>query len=258
MRAALVAVVLCGACASGRTHDAIDATGGDGDAMELDAADDGGGDDAPAIDAAMIDGAAIDGAVTDAAMIDARPIDAPAIDAPTDAAIDAAPCTPTWHDVLGNGGFDTNVVPWTVASTTSNPILRPSASMPFAAQAGGFAAEFGADNNATDVLVQTVTIPAAATGLRVRGYQCFVTEDFTGATDTFAVTLETPAGQILEPLLTTDNSAVAPLCIWTPFTWTSVGAHAGATVVLRLRGRTNLVFLTRFVVDTMSLEWLGC
>ena len=45
---------------------------------------------------------------------------------------------------------------------------------------------------------------------------------------------------------------------WQPFTWTATTPHAGAQVVLRLRGRTNASFLTRFVVDTLALEILAC
>jgi hypothetical protein len=210
--------------------------------------------DAPDTDGASVDAAAIDAAAIDAAAIDAANIDATAIDARVDATPIDAMCTPTWHDILGNGGFDSGVPPWTQTST----IIRDSASMPFNAHAGTHAAEFGASNNANDVIVQTVTIPAAATGLRVRGYQCFVTEDPITDADTFTATLEAPGGAVLENLYSITNSGTAPICIWQSFTWTSTGAHAGETIVLRMRGRTNIAFLTRFIVDTMALEWLGC
>jgi hypothetical protein len=210
--------------------------------------------DAPETDAAAGDASGIDAAALDAAAIDATVVDA-RVDAAVavDAGIDAM-CTPTWHDILGNGGFDNGVVPWTQTST----IIRDSASMPFNPHAGTYAAELGASNNANDVIVQTVTVPASATGLRVRGYQCFVTEDPITDADTFTATFETPGGAVLENLYAITNSGTAPICIWQSFTWTSSGAHAGETIVLRLRGRTNIAFLTRFIVDTMSLEWLGC
>jgi len=79
----LVAILLCGACASARTITDVDASADDdGDAGEPDAAD----VDAADVDAADVDGATIDAPMIDAA-IDARPIDAPMIDA----AIDAPP-----------------------------------------------------------------------------------------------------------------------------------------------------------------------
>ena len=130
--------------------------------------------------------------------------------------------------------------------------------MPFAPQAGTYAALFGAGNNANDVLVQTVTIPASSTGLRVRGYQCHVTEDLVSDVDTFRTTLETPAGVVLETFTDITNSDVAPICVWLPFTWTAAAAHPGQQVVLKFQGRTNLVFLTRFVVDSLVLETLAC
>ena len=246
-RKAIAAIALCAACASARTGGEVDAGGGD----LIDAADPL---DADPLDAAAPDAAAIDAPPIDAAASDARivaPIDA---QPPIDAAIDAPACTPTWHELLGNGNFDNAVVPWTQTSV----ILRTAAMMPFAPQAGTHAALFGASNNANDVLVQTVAIPAGATSVRVRGFQCHVTEDPISDTDTFAVTLETPAGNVLETLLDITNSDVAPVCLWLPFTWTATSGHPGQTIVLRLRGRTNLAFLTRFAVDTLSLEWLGC
>jgi hypothetical protein len=245
MRAAAL-LAIAAACASGRSSGSVDAA----DPV------DGGEVDAAAADAAAPD-AATDAAITDAAT-DARVADG-AIDAPPlDAAIDAVPidaaCTPTWQNLIGNGDFETGVTPWTQTST----IIRTAAQMPFAPQAGMYSALFGAANNANDVLVQTVTIPASATGLRLRGYECHVTEDLIAMTDSFRVTVETPAGTVLETLRSITNSDVAPICIWLPFTWTAAAAHPGQQVVLRLQGRTNLAFLTRFVVDGLAFEALTC
>lgn len=243
--------VLLGGCASARTL-------GDGDAALVDAAGDGPAVDAPA-DGPAIDGP-VDGPVIDA-RIDARPIDAAVIDAAVDASVDAATdaavdaCVPTWTNLLGNPAFDgATVLPWTQTST----IIRTAAMMPFSPHTAPNAAEFGASNNANDVLVQTVTIPASATALRLRGFECHVTEDPIADADTFRVTVETPGGVVLETLRDITNSDVAPICVWLPFTWNATAAHAGQTVVLRFRGRTNLAFLTRFVVDSLALEVLAC
>ena len=254
MRTAAIAMLVMGAaCASARTPGEVDAAVDvDGDVIdgpiEFDAAE---------VDAAVIDAAMIDAAMIDAAVIDARPIDAAV---PIDARIiDAMPidagCTPTWQNLLVNGSFDNAAItPWTQTST----IIRTAAMMPFAPHTTPNAAEFGASNNANDVLVQTVTIPASATALRVRGYQCHVTEDPIEDTDTFKVTLETPGGAVLETFLDITNSDTAPLCLWSSFTWTALTPHAGQAAVLRFQGRTNLAFLTRFIVDTVSLEALSC
>jgi hypothetical protein len=232
------------------------------DAIEIDAAEvdaaliDAALIDAALIDAAVIDAATIDGAVIDAAVIDARPLDAQPIDArPLDAPPPDA-CTPAWTNLLGNGGFETGVVPWTQTST----IIRTAAQMPFAPQAGTFAALFGASNNANDVLVQTVTMPASSSGLRVRGFNCFVTEDIVVTdADRFTARLETPGGAAVETLLTTTNSSTAPICGWLPFTWTATtGGHPGETLVLRFQVTTNLALLTRFALDSLVLESLSC
>jgi hypothetical protein len=201
------------------------------------------------------DAAVADARAIDAAVIDAR-VDA-AIDAPTDAGLDAATdaCVPAWTNVLANEAFDGAVVaPW----TQSTMIIRTAAQMPFAPQSPPQAAEFGATNNADDVLTQTVTIPAAATGLRLRGWQCHVTSDPTAGADTFTVTLTTPGGAPVETLQSISNADVMGVCAWLPFEWNAAAPHAGETLVLRLRGRTSATFLTRFVVDTLALEVLAC
>ncbi len=252
MRGAVVlALVIAGAlgCASARTPGEVDAADPVDGAAPIDAA----ALDAPEVDAAALDAPALDAAVIDARVIDAAaPIDARIIDAtPID-----APCTPTWTNLLGNGGFEAGVVPWTQTST----IIRTSAQMPFAPQAGTFAALLGATNNANDVLVQTVTIPASSTGLRLRGYNCFVTEDIiiTDA-DVFTARLETPAGVAVETLLTQTNSNTAPICAWLPFTWTATsGGHPGETLVLRFQVTTNFALLSRFALDGLALEAQVC
>lgn len=219
--------------------DAPDPDAPDPDAPPIDAPD----PDAPPVDAPPIDAPAID------APIDAPPIDAPPPDAPIDAM-----CSPTWQNLLVNGGFDSGIPPWTQTTT----IIRDAGGMPFAPHNGTHAALFGASNNANDVLVQNITIPATATGLRVRAYTCFVTEDPIEDTDDFTITLETPGGAVLDTLLSVTNSDVAPICFWQSTTWTAATPHAGQSIVLRMRGRTNIAFLTRFAVDSMALEYLGC
>ncbi|HVV85102.1 MAG TPA: hypothetical protein VHE35_18685, partial [Kofleriaceae bacterium] len=204
--------------------------------------------------------AADDAAVADAPAIDARALDAAVIDAPVDAAVDAATdaptdaCEPTWNDLLVNPAFDTGVAPWTQSST----IIRTAAQMPFAPQSPPSAVEFGVTNNADDVLTQTVTIPADATALRLRGWHCDVTTDLTAGSDTFVVTLETPGGAVLETLHDISNANVGMVCAWETFEWDALLPHAGETLVLRFHGRTNAGFLTRFVVDSLALEALAC
>ncbi len=241
---AALALALAG-CASAKTA-------GDGEA-------DAAAPDAPAVDAAAPDAPAIDGPAIDAPPIDAQVVDA-AIDAP---AIDASPidappidaCVPVWTNLLVNGAFDgPTVMPWT--QTTA--IIRTAATMPFAPQTAPNAALFGASNNANDILIQTVMVPASATALRVRGVQCHVTEDPIAESDRFKVTLETPAGVELETLLDIENQDVLPICAWLPFTWNAITAHAGQPIVLKLRGRTNIALLTRFAVDSLALEVLAC
>jgi hypothetical protein len=182
-------------------------------------------------------------------------VEAPIIDAPVqvDAPVDAA-CVPVWSNILGNGDFENAVAPWTQAPT----IIRTAAQKPFAPQAGTYAALFGVSNNGNGMLTQSVVIPAAAQGLRMRGFNCFVTEDLSADADRIVVTLENAGGTVGESLLNVTNSTVAATCAWAPFTYVATSAHAGETLTLRLRGTTNATLLTRFAFDELVVQTLAC
>ncbi|MBP9089104.1 MAG: hypothetical protein KBG15_23485, partial [Kofleriaceae bacterium] len=184
-------------------------------------------------------------------------VDAPVVsDAPAqvvDAPVDAA-CVPVWSNILGNGDFENAVAPWTQAPT----IIRTAAQKPFAPQAGAYAALFGVSNNGNGMLTQSVVIPAAAQGLRMRGFTCFVTEDLSVDADRMLVTLENTGGTVVENFLNVTNTNVAATCAWAPFTWSATSAHAGETLLLRLRGTTNATLLTRFAFDGLAVEALAC
>jgi hypothetical protein len=173
------------------------------------------------------------------------------VDAPP--SVDAA-CVPVWSNILGNGDFENGVAPWTQAPI----IIRTAAQMPFAPQAGTNAALFGVSNNGNGLLTQSVVIPAAAQGLRMSGFHCFVTEDLSSDADRMVVTLENGGGAVVESLLNVTNSSVAATCAWTQFTWVATSAHAGETLLLRLRGTTNATLLTRFAFDGLAMEALTC
>ncbi len=170
-----------------------------------------------------------------------------------DAAVDAA-CVPVWSNILGNGDFENAVLPWTQAPT----IIRTAAQKPFAPQAGTYAALFGVSNNGNGTLTQSVVIPAAAQGLRMRGFNCFVTEDLSADADRMVVSLENAGGTVVESLLNVTNSNVAATCAWAPFTYVATSAHAGDTLLLRLHGTTNATLLTRFAFDELAVEALAC
>ena len=198
-----------------------------------------------------------DARAVDAARDDGNPgaVDAPIVDAamPIDAAVDAA-CVPVWSNILGNGDFENAVLPW-----VQTPILvRTAAQKPFAPYAGTYAALFGVSNNGNGTLTQSVVIPAAAQGLRMRGFNCFVTEDLSADADRMVVTLENAGGTVVESLLNVTNSNVAATCAWAPFTYLATSAHAGETLTLRLRGTTNATLLTRFAFDELVVETLAC
>lgn len=245
MRVILAACLVCG-CANAEL--------GAGPPDGPDAADDGepdggvGDEDAAAPDAED----AIDAAPTDAAPVDAAPVEVDA--APPDAPLPPDACVPTWIQLLGNPGFDDGVAPWTQQGT----VITADADMPIAPQVGTHAAWLGGANAADDRLTQAVAIPADATALRVRVFECFVTADATGDDDHFVASLRTPAGVELEVLRAASNLQVGAVCGWTAATWTASAPHAGQTVELHLRGTTDASYPTSWYVDSLALEALAC
>ncbi len=237
----LLAVLVVSGCAradlGGGTLDAEPAA--DPDAAAPDGAP--GGEDAAEVvaDAAEV---VADAAVPDAAEVvpDAAP--------PPDA------CVPSWIALSANGGFDAGVAPWAQQGT----VITDDAGMPISPQAGTHAAWFGGTNAADDRLVQTVAVPADATALRVRLYECFVTADVAGEDDHFTASLRVPGGAELEVLRAASNLQVGTVCGWTAATWTAASPHAGTSVELALRGTTDAAYPTSWYVDTLVVEALAC
>jgi hypothetical protein len=261
-------VLAMGACATGDGSAGLDASdpgGPDGgapdaavqvDAAANDAAAPDGGfaqpDAVTAVDAAV--DATVDAMVD--AMVDAAPLDAAPDAAPLDAAPDAAPdaCVPDWIGLLDNGDFEQGATAWT---QTGGTIIREyGAGYPWPTHSGSWAALFGGVNNADHLLTQTVTVPASATALRLRGARCFVTEETTVLVEFDTLTVQIQ-GAVTEEYVFSNLDAGAS-CTWTLFQLDAPTTHAGETVTLSLRGQTDGLEITSFGFDTLTLEALAC
>jgi hypothetical protein len=211
-------------------------------------------------DAALADATAApgpDAAVADATALDAALADAAAPDA---AAPDAAPgpdaCTPQWIGLLLDGGFDGDLADtaWTQGGGT---LIRQSDLPLFPHTAPGAARMLGA-NNAAQLLAQTVSVPAGASALRLRGYGCFVTEEEPGAgpVDTVAIELRDPGGAVLHTLTSLSNEDAGAQCNWEPFEHVAPEPLAGEQVALALAGSSDAARFTTLWFDTLTLEAL--
>ena len=182
--------------------------------------------------------------------IDARPpIDAPP-GVPDARPPDAPPAGCTL--MLANGNFDSGAgAGWSQLSGTYPIVTNDFSLVGITPQSGAWAVWMGGYNYADDQLVQTVTIPASASSLRLRGYRWIASEETGGAYDFLAIQLRSSGGALLESLTTYSNNDTVGS--WTPFDLPAGSAHAGQTIQVYLHGTTDVNLNTNFFIDSLSL-----
>jgi hypothetical protein len=168
-------------------------------------------------------------------------------------------CSPAFFDLLADGDFEAGDPAWTQLFNGAQPVIRSN--LPYPAESGAQAALFMGFNNAMQTLRQTVTVPADATALRLRGFRCLVTEETTMVTpfDTLAIELRVPdGGPLIEELAQISNLDAAAVCDWDPFEHLAGDALAGETVELVFTATSDGASLTSMGYDTLALEAMGC
>ncbi len=173
---------------------------------------------------------------------------------------DAEPeCTPTWSNLLGNPGFDLGATVWLESSAVDAPIIIPTAQ----AHSGGFVAFVAGYDDAFDGIWQTVTIPSAATGLRVSGWRCIASDEDPegGVFDEALIGIMDASGTTtLEIFAGFDNmdGPSATGCTWTSFLAAAAQVRAGQTVTFVIQAITDGSLPTSFFFDTMVFEAQVC
>ena len=225
----------------------------------------GGGTDDPPDAAALIDAA---GTPVDASpsAIDASPSATDASPSPIDAAppmIDAAPladapCTLGWVELTQNGDFDMGDVIW--AETTNGGSVIRNLTTPWSAHTADYWALFLGFNNGVQTLRQTVSVPATATDLRLRGHRCWVTlETLNNPYDHLDIELRGGGGgALLETLWERDNTHAGSTCNWMPFQLDAGAAYAGQDIDLVFDATSDVSSITSFGMDSLVLEAFAC
>jgi len=243
-----------GACATGKEDRGVG--GGDGTPDAGSGAPDGARPDASSLPAAP-DGGLVP--VADAAPPDAAPPDA----APGEP--DAAPCTITTINLLGNPSLDSGPGGgWLETSSAGYNLIVSQAELDelfgpgaLVAHSPSYIAWLGGDYNLTDSLAQDVVIPADASNVAVRGQRWIASEESPSAPyDTLRVDIATTAGvqlELLEQWSNQDDTAT-----WSAFNLPVSGNYQGQTVRLRFSGATDSTLNTNFFFDTLLLEVTTC
>jgi hypothetical protein len=173
--------------------------------------------------------------------------------------IDAAGCAGgSWVELLANGSFEGGATGWIQSSNAGLEIVF-EAPAPMVADTPTMLAWFAGYDDASDELSQSVTVPAGATDLRLRGAFCFETEEVLGAYDFFQIDLRNAGGATAETLILLSNEDVgAPECLWEAFELGAASPHAGETLDLVFHATTDASINTNFFVDSLALEALVC
>ena len=135
-------------------------------------------------------------------------------------------------------------------------IVQPP-TLPLAAQTVPFAAWMGGADSNDESLWQTVTVPASATALRLRGQIRIATlEVIPVVYDFLAIELRSSSNVLLQTLFTYDDDDANPA--WTAFMFSAASAYAGQTVRLYFHATTDSSDITNFFLDSLVLEALVC
>jgi hypothetical protein len=173
---------------------------------------------------------------------------------------DAPPaCTPMNVNLLANAAFESGPgVGWIETSTGGYEIILQPTDLPFAAHTAPYAAWLGGYTNGTDTLLQSVTVPAGATQLRLTGYRVIGTTEVAGggAWDYVYLRLRNSSGVVLETLGTYSN--VDTIAAWTSFSFTASSPHAGESIQLYIEATNDIIDHSNFFFDTLSLEASVC
>lgn len=230
----------------------------------------GQGDAAPGVDASRPDASEqlVDAPMTIVdAPPDARPIDAPpdAPPPPPDA------CVPTANEKLANPSFDstppgtgwqsTQVEPGPAYALVTDQDGVPEQSAPYKAWLGGVSGDTfdPVRTSLTDVLVQTVTLPADTSAVVLTGFYDVRSAESTTDTNVYdtAQLLLTDGNDVpIATVLTLSNRTVRTA--WTAINHVFTQNLAGMTVKLKMTSTNDEINPTSFYFDTLSLKATHC
>jgi len=164
-------------------------------------------------------------------------------------------------NLLANGDFEQGRTVWTEQSSGSYPLIYARADLPSTRPPydGEWAAWLAGDDGVDDKLFQDVTVPAAATSLRLRGQRSIATMETTSTFDwdKLTILLQDTSGATLETILKYSN--LDANTGWAAFDKTLTTSYAGQTVRLLLRATTDgLSNPTSFFIDGLALEANVC
>ena len=164
-------------------------------------------------------------------------------------------CVEGWGELLENPHFDQGPdVGWT---SSGADIILSDAAMPIHVDSGDYAAWFGGRNELDATLSQPVSIPDAASDLRLSAKTCFVTAESAGTHDRVEIVLRDAGGAVVGTLSDFTNDDAGGVCNWGSLQVSSSPAHAGQDLSFEIHVTTDAANHTSFYFDTLALEALS-
>ncbi len=157
-------------------------------------------------------------------------------------------CAPV--ELLQDGGFEAGL-PNPVWQTTSNVGSSILDNTPGLAHSGTWGAWLGGDNNRSESLWQTFSVPAGVQGLKISyWWKVSTAETKFGSFDTLKVQIRDASGNWLQDLHTLDNGNASST--WQQSTFT-VSGYDGQTIQLAFVANTDGTYPTSFFIDDVSV-----
>ena len=154
----------------------------------------------------------------------------------------------TTTELIGNGGFESGDTVWTASSgVIDNGTGQASRTGSWKAWMNGYGAAH------TDTMVQTVSIPSAASTANLTFWLKVVSSETTttSAYDTLKVQVRNSSGNVLSTLKTYSNLDKGTTYVQRSF---DLSAYKGQTVQIYFEGVEGSTVATSFLVDDVSLK----
>ena len=148
-------------------------------------------------------------------------------------------------ELVTNGDFEDGTYGWSSWSALGYNLVSD-----FNPHGGMLGAYLGGDDNAQDVLSQTIPLPEGMTSLVLNLWWSITTEETAGSFDRMSVTLQDGGGTGVAVLLAVDNTA--PVNVWDLST-SDLSAFAGRDLKLTIAVTTDANHPTAFFVDDVSV-----
>jgi hypothetical protein len=183
-----------------------------------------------------------------------------------DAAGVQVPCAPTNVQLLSNQDLDSGRTMWLeMPEAPKDRLIMTTLEIRghgprLTAHSPDYAAWLGGVNPAVERLVQAITLPPGASGLRLKGHILIASQDTPFyAIDKLYLEVVDVGGVVIEAIGGAPTFSNVDLTLsWAPFDFPIEGSYGGQTIRIQIRAINDELFNTNFFLDSLRLEATMC